>query len=79
VTRSILALGLIALATFTSHLWTPRLLERPAVMAFVLSDAFWPSVFGALLVASVICAAACAALVFHPDTLSGRTAPEGGE
>ena len=79
MTRSIIALALIALATFTAHLWTPLMLERPAITAFVLSDAFWPAVFGALLVASIICAATFAALVFHPDALSGRTDPESGE
>jgi len=73
---SILAL---TLAGCTAHAWTPLLLDSPAVMAFVLSDRFWPTVFTLSLAFGAIAAAASAALVFHPGSLSGRTGPEGGE
>lgn len=76
--KSLLAIALIAVVTFTAHLWTPLLLERPAMLAFVLSDRFWPAVLGMVLAIAFICAAATAALVFHPGSLTGRE-PEGGE
>ncbi|EJL21928.1 hypothetical protein [Novosphingobium sp. AP12] len=76
--KRILAIGLIALAVFTAHAWTPVLLDSPAVMAFVLSDAFWPEMFGAVLVIGMLFAACAAAILFHPGSLSGRTEPEGG-
>ncbi|MFC0204700.1 hypothetical protein [Novosphingobium soli] len=69
----------IALVAFTAHAWTPLLLESPDVRAFVLSDLFWPAMFGGAFAISSICAAAAAAILFHPDRLSGRTGRERGE
>lgn len=76
--RPFVALGLFALVVFTAHAWTPFLLESPAIKAFVLSDRFWPAVFGVVAMLAFLGAASCAALVFHPGALSGRR-PEGGE
>lgn len=72
----ILALGLAGLS---AELWAPSLLENPAMLAFVLSSRFWPTAFGIAGVFAVFALASFAALVFHPDRLSGRTGPEGGE
>lgn len=77
--KRILFIGLVALVTLTSFAWTPYLLESPAVMAFVLSNSFWPAMFGALLVLGSTFAACAAAMVFHPARLTGRTEPEGGK
>lgn len=77
--KRLLAIALIALVVFTAHAWTPLLLASPTVTAFVLSSAFWPATFGAVLVIGSLCAATAAALLFHPDALSGRTLPERGE
>ncbi len=77
--RTIAIISLLTLVGCTAFAWTPFLLENPQVMAFVLSDRFWPTVFAVLLAFGAISAAACAALVFHPGSLSGRTVPDGGE
>lgn len=71
-----IAIALIALVTFTSHIWTAAVLEHPAALAFVLSDHFWPALFGAVVVIAIFAAAAFSAAAFHPDALSGRL-PEG--
>ena len=76
--RTIVAIVLIALGTLSAHVWTQFLLRNPAVEAFVNSDRLWLTVFGVVFVFGSIAAACCAALVFHPDALSGR-GPEGGE
>jgi heme/copper-type cytochrome/quinol oxidase subunit 1 len=76
--KHVLTICLIALVVFTAHAWTPLLLDSPAVMAFVTSKAFWPAMFGAVLVIGLLFAAAAAAILFHPGSLSGRTEPEGG-
>lgn len=76
--RAALIIALIAIAALTSHAWTPRLLESPRVMAFVLSSSFWPVLFGGIALAIAAAIGLILILALTPSP-TGRTEPEGGE
>lgn len=73
------AILMIGCAVMTAHAWTVSLLDNPAVLAFVLSSNFWPSVVGGIALAIAALTGLVLALVSIPGSPSGRTGPEGGE
>lgn len=70
-----LVLVLATAGLFGMDAWFAQLTEDPAFRAFVLSAAFWRIFFAAMFLIASIGAFSCAALVFHPARLSGRTEP----
>lgn len=76
--KTLLAMALIAIAALTSHAWTPAMLDSPRIMAFVLSNSFWPTIFGGIALALAAGLALILILALTPSP-TGRTEPEGGE
>ena len=53
--------------------------ENPRARALILSDVFWPAVFGFICVMLILLVGVLSSYEFHPDRLSGRNVPERGE
>lgn len=70
---------MIGCVVMTAHAWTVSLLDNPAVLAFVLSSSFWPSVVGGIALAIAALTGLVCALAFIPGSPSGRTGREHGE